>query len=118
MAFAGRVIVVAVDLLDTAYDVVPVRETGDDPIHHLGAVQGREPLRPPQCQQVGRELIVALDQVGEIGVGERDPAVRALLARHGDVPTGKLVSDTPRAGMQEQPDLPVLVLTGLDEMVA
>ena len=113
------VVVVAVEIVGALDRRVPTcREAVDDAVHHLLAVEVGEPLRPPQRLHVAPELRLALDEVGEVGVGEADPAPAALLLRDLDVLHGELVADTARAGVQEQPDPVLLVEAHLDEVVA
>jgi hypothetical protein len=72
-------------------------------------VQQREVLRPAQVPQVGPEFGGALDQVGQVRVGELDPGPLAPGQGHLDVPGGQLVANAARSGVQEQPD-PVLLV--------
>ena len=116
---ALREVVVAVDpllLLHGRAD--PVGELAHHPVHHLLAVEQGESLRPAELGDVAVELGRALDQVGEVGVRQRDPP--RLHRRLGDldVRLGDLVADAPAARVQEQPDRVRLVEADLDEVVA
>ena len=95
----------------------PLLHAVDHAVHHLLAVQQREVLRPAQVPDVGPELVGTLGQVGQVGVGQRDPPAaassRATLMCRGDP-----VPHSARARVQEQPDPVGLVQAHLDEVIA
>jgi len=112
-------VVVAVDALGL-HDpgAGPLAHARRDAVHHLLAVEQGEVLCPPQLGEVGVELGGALDEVGQVGVGELDPPALRELAGDRDVALRDPVADAPRAGVQEQPDPVRLVGGDLDEVVA
>ena len=115
------VVVVAVDLLQPLHPGAgPPLEAGHHPVHHLLAVEQRVGLRPAHLAHVVVELVGALLEVGQVAlvVGQPDPEGAAPVARDPDVVLGDLVADAAGAGVQEQPDRPVLVARHLEEVVA
>ncbi|OEI68909.1 hypothetical protein Cus16_1399 [Curtobacterium sp. ER1/6] len=114
----GEVVVAVDPLLLVDRGPEHLGQLPDDAVHHLLPVEQGEVLRPPELGDVPLELGRALDEVGQVGVGELDPPALHQPLRDRDVPLRDLVADAPRPGVQEQPD-PVLLVEGdLDEVVA
>src|SRR5579872_7577 len=86
-------------------------------VHHLVAIEQSELLCPPQIPQVRPELRLALDEVGEVYVGQADPPALALLLRDLDVPDCEFVTDAARSGVREKPHAVLLVKADFDEVV-
>jgi len=62
-------------------------------VHHLLAVEQGEVLRPAEVADVSPELGLAFHEVGQVRVGQADPAALALLLGDLDVPHRELVAD-------------------------
>lgn len=98
-------VVVAVDALEFEHVLTHrLREFGDGALHHLLTVQQGEVLSPLQFRDVVAELARALDEVGEVGVGQVDPPLLRQPLRDLDVVPGDPVADATRTRVEEEPD--------------
>lgn len=90
----------------------------NEAVHHLGAVQVGEPLRPPQLADVLPELGDALREVRKVTIRQVNMPCRAQLLGNLDVLLRDLVPDTATARVQEQPHPVGFVQAQLDEVVS
>lgn len=87
----GRVAVDALLLLHRRAH--PLGDLTNDAVHHLLTVEQSEVLRPRELIDVAAELRRALDKVGEVRVGQRDPPLLHERLRDRDVVLRDSVTD-------------------------
>src|SRR6266567_5698322 len=121
MAFAGHIVVVAVDGLQLGNQrahLTRITYRIEDLVHHQVAVRARKVLRPFDGLDVIVKMLGAFRKIGEILVRQVAEELLHVLASQLDEVAAHAIADAPRTAVQHEPDHVRFIETNLDEVVA